>query len=167
VLTADESVNREVEGYLREACYHLRNKGLTIEEISRVLEISPRQVQEFYDQYQEDVAKGVVAITDIDRRLWEDVYNDSHGNEKITFVQNNGFYHCRKADLEKMENETLMSIYETSKKFLDFDMYKPYLDSKPPPGYDPMALQRQVKRATELINNILENRWKTESRDNE
>ncbi len=55
-----------------------------------------------------------------------------------------------------MEGTALMAIFETSKKFLDFDMYKPYLGSKPPVGYDPMALQRQVKRAVDLIQEILQ-----------
>ncbi|TMI35653.1 hypothetical protein E6H26_05955 [Candidatus Bathyarchaeota archaeon] len=62
-----------------------------------------------------------------------------------------------------MESSALMSIFESSKKFLDFDMYKPYLNTKPPVGYDPMALQRQVKRAIELIQEILNQRFKKES----
>jgi hypothetical protein len=65
-----------------------------------------------------------------------------------------------------MDSPALMAIFESSKKFLDFDMYKPYLDSKPPAGYDPMALQRQVKRAVDLIEEILRNRWETESKKN-
>jgi hypothetical protein len=62
-----------------------------------------------------------------------------------------------------MESSALMSIFESSRKFLDFDMYKRYLDTKPPVGYDPMALQRQVKRAIELIQEILKQRWVKES----
>jgi len=63
-----------------------------------------------------------------------------------------------------MDSPALMSIFETSKKFLDFDMYKRYLNTKPPVGYDPMALQRQVKRAMDLIQEILDGRWKEEPR---
>ena len=58
-----------------------------------------------------------------------------------------------------MESPALMAIFETSKQFLDFDMYRKYLDTKPPVGYDPMALQRQVKRAVDIIREILEKRW--------
>ena len=58
-----------------------------------------------------------------------------------------------------MESPALMAIFETSKKFLDFDMYRRYLDSKPPVGYDPMAMQRQIKRAVDLIEQVLKQRW--------
>ena len=58
-----------------------------------------------------------------------------------------------------MDGTALMEIFETSKKFLDFDMYKPYLDSKVPVGYDPMALQGQVKRAVDIIQAILQKKW--------
>jgi hypothetical protein len=35
------------------------------------------------------------------------------------------------------------------------------LDSKPPVGYDPMAMQRQIKRAVDLIEQILKQRWES------
>ncbi len=113
--------------------------------------------------YQSKIAKGLAEESEVDRNLWEDVYNDSFGNEKITFARENGFYHCRRLDLETMDSDALMNIFETSKKFLDFDMYRRYLDSKPPVGYDPMAMQRQIKRAVELIQEILQQRWKKET----
>src|SRR5437899_2762031 len=98
----------------------------------------------------------------IDSRLWSDVHDDATGNEKITFARDNGFYHCKRSDLEEMDSTALMSIFETSKKFLDYDIYKRYLNSKPPVGYDPMALQRQVSRATTLIEEILRQRYDRE-----
>src|SRR5438445_426056 len=113
--------------------------------------------------YQSKISKGLVEESEVDRNLWEDVYNDSFGNEKITFARENGFYHCRRSDLENMDSAALMNIFETSKKFLDFDMYRRYLDTKPPVGYDPMAMQRQIKRAVELIQEILRQRYEKEA----
>src|SRR5439155_24761545 len=149
--------------YLEEACYYLRKKGLSFQEVSKALEIAEPQASHLFEVYQSKISKGLVEESEVDRNLWEDVYNDSFGNEKITFARDNGFYHCRRSDLELMESSALMSIFESSKKFLDFDMYKPYLNTKPPVGYDPMALQRQVKRAIELIQEILNQRFKKES----
>ncbi|OLD12198.1 MAG: hypothetical protein AUI50_07135 [Crenarchaeota archaeon 13_1_40CM_2_52_14] len=145
--------------YLQEACYYLTKKGLTMDQVSKALEISEQEASRLYQQFEDRIASGDAMENEIDRNLWEDVYNDSVGNEKITFVRDNGFYHCRRADLDKMDSPALMAIFETSKKFLDFDMYRRYLDSKPPVGYDPMAMQRQIKRAVDLIEQVLKQRW--------
>lgn len=150
---------KEANQYLEEACYYLHKKGLTFQELSKTLEIPIEQAVRLNEEYSKKIQDGTVQENEIDRNLWEDIYHDSQGDEKVTFVRDNGFYHCRKSDLEGMDGAALMSIFETSKKFLDFDMYKPYLDSKAPVGYDPMALQRQVKRAVELIQQILQNKW--------
>jgi hypothetical protein len=148
--------------YLEEACYYLRKKGLSFQEVSKALEIPEPQANRLFEAYRSKVENGTIVESEVDRNLWEDVYNDSVGNEKITFARENGFYHCRRSDLEAMDSPALMNIFETSKKFLDFDMYRRYLDSKPPVGYDPMAMQRQIKRAVELIQEILKQRWETE-----
>jgi hypothetical protein len=161
-----EELGEDVSVHLEEACYYLRKKGLTLQELSKALEIPEKEAERLYRMYEAKIVRGVVEENEVDRSLWEDVYNDSLGNERITFVRDDGFYHCRRTDLEKMNSPVLMAIFESSKKFLDFDMYKPYLDSKPPVGYDPMALQRQVKRAVDLIEEILRNRWETESKKN-
>jgi hypothetical protein len=155
-------VDTEALPYLEEACYYLRKKGLSFQEVSKALEIPEPQANQLFEGYQSKIAKGLVEESEVDRNLWEDVYNDSFGNEKITFVRENGFYHCRRSDLETMDSPALMNIFESSKKFLDFDMYRRYLDTKPPVGYDPMAMQRQIKRAVELIQEILRQRWEQE-----
>ncbi len=149
--------------YLQEASYYLRKKGLSLRDVSKALEISEEEALRLYEEYSEKVSRGVAKENEVDRNLWEDIYRDSLGDEKVTFARDQGFYHCRKSDLEGMESTALMAIFETSKKFLDFDLYKPYLNSRPPVGYDPMALQRQVKRAVELIQGILDKRWAQES----
>ena len=165
------SVEKQEENaslYLQEACYYLLKKGLAIEQVSKALEISDLEVNRLCQQFEARIATGEAVENEIDRNLWEDVYNDSVGNEKITFVRDNGFYHCRRADLDKMDSPALMAIFETSKKFLDFDMYRRYLDSKPPVGYDPMAMQRQIKRAVDLIEQLLKQRWESsESKSND
>ncbi len=152
-------VDTDALPYLEEACYYLRKKGLSFQEVSKALEIPEPQANQLFEVYRSKIAKGLVEESEVDRNLWEDVYNDSFGNEKITFARENGFYHCRRSDLATMDSAALMNIFETSKKFLDFDMYRRYLDTKPPVGYDPMAMQRQIKRAVELIQEILRRRW--------
>lgn len=159
----EDRIESDMIPYLQEACYYLKKKGLNFKEISKALEVSETQAMLLFQEYDLKVSRGAVAESEVDKNLWEDIYNDSIGNEKITFARENGFYHCRRSDLEAMDSQALMSIFEASKKFLDFDMYKPYLDSKPPVGYDPMALQRQVKRAVELIQEILKQRWVKDS----
>jgi len=154
------SIDPDMIPYLQEACYYLRRKGLSFMELSKALEISEAQATRLFEEYASKIAAGAASENEVDKNLWEDIHNDSFGNEKITFARDDGFYHCRRSDLELMESSALMSIFESSKKFLDFDMYKPYLNTKPPVGYDPMALQRQVKRAIELIQEILNQRFK-------
>ena len=154
--------NDDTDVYLQEACYYLRKKGLTLAEVSKALEVSEKDAERLYTEFESKVASGIAQENEVDRSLWEDMYNDSVGNEKITFARDDGLYHCRRSDLESMDGPALLSIFETSKKFLHFDMYKRYLNTKPPVGYDPMALQRQVKRAMELIEVILEEKWRQE-----
>ena len=156
--------NDDVSLHLQEACYYLRKMGLTYPELSKALEIPEQEAIRLYREYESKIAKGIVREDEVDQNLWEDVYNDSIGNEKLTFVRDDGFYHCHRSDLEKMDSQALMAIFETSRKFLDFDMYKRYLGSKPPVGYDPMALQRQVRRAIELAEKILKQRWENEEK---
>jgi hypothetical protein len=152
----------ETSDYLGEACYYLLKKGLTIEQVSKALEISQEEVTRLRKRFESRIASGETMENEVDKNLWEDVYNDSVGNEKITFVKENGFYHCRRSDLDKMDSTALMAIFESSKQFLDFDMYKPYLGSKPPAGYDPMAMQRQIKKAVDIIEVLLKQRWEGE-----
>lgn len=157
------AIDPDMIPYLEEACYYLRKKGLTFPELSKALDISEAQATRLFEDYANKIAAGGANENEVDKNLWEDIHNDSRGNEKITFARDDGFYHCRRTDLEMMESSALMSIFESSKKFLDFDMYKRYLHTKPPVGYDPMAMQRQIKRAIELIQEILDQRWHKES----
>ena len=159
---SEKTESDEAGEYLEEASYYLLKRGLSIEQVSKALEVSEREAERLSRQFQSKIASGKAVENEVDRNLWEDVYNDSVGNEKITFVKENGFYHCRRSDLDNMDSTALMAIFESSKQFLDFDMYKPYLGSKPPAGYDPMAMQRQIKRAVDIIEVLLKQRWESE-----
>src|SRR5256885_9033331 len=93
-------VDTDALPYLEEACYYLRKKGLSFQEVSRALEIPEPQASHLFEVYQSKISKGLVEESEVDRNLWEDVYNDSVGNEKITFARENGFYHCRRRSEE-------------------------------------------------------------------
>ncbi len=161
-MTDNEESNEEYGAYLEEACFHLHKKGLSFDELSTKLELQPGEAEKLYKSYENKLKNGSIVEDVIDSRLWADVHDDATGNEKITFARDNGFYHCKRSDLENMDSTALMSIFETSKRFLDYDIYKRYLNSKPPVGYDPMALQRQVNRAITLIEEILKQRYQQE-----
>ena len=90
--------------YLEEACYYLKKKGLSFQEVSKALEIPESQANQLFEDYQAKMAKGLVEESEVDRNLWEDVYNDSFGNEKITFARENGFYHCQRARWPELKN---------------------------------------------------------------
>ena len=162
----ERPLDTDVLQYLQEACYYLHKKGLTYQEVSEALEIPAQEAMRLFQEYEFKIAQGLARENEVDKALWEDVFNDSIGNEKVTFVRRDEFYHCRRSDLAKMDSQALMAAFETSRKFLDFDMYKPYLGTKPPVGYDPMALQRQVKRAMDIIEKILKQRWEKEGKKN-
>ncbi len=162
-LTNEES-DLDYTLYLEEACYHLHRKGLSFDELSDRLELKPGEAERFYHSYERKLKAGTVVEDAIDSSVWSDIHDDATGNEKITFVRDDGFYHCKRSDLEAMDSTAIMAIFESSKKFLDYDIYKRYLGSKPPVGYDPMALQRQVNRATVLIEDILKRRYEKEDK---
>src|SRR5207245_4345599 len=110
-------VDTDALPYLEEACYYLRKKGLSFQQVSKALEIPEPRASQLFEAYQSKIAKGLVEESEVDRSLWEDVYNDSVGNEKITFARENGFYNCRSSDLEGMYGPTLMYIFETRQDY--------------------------------------------------
>lgn len=56
-----------------------------------------------------------------------------------------------------------MSIYESSKDFLGSDPNQKFLDFPPPKGYDPLAMDREMRKAVEVIGELLAEKWKEES----
>jgi len=55
-----------------------------------------------------------------------------------------------------------MSIYESSKDFLNADPNRKFLDYPPPKGYDPLAMDREMRKAVAAIEELLAERWAAE-----
>jgi len=101
-------------------------------------------------------------VDDFDRTFWKEVRAEAEGDTKVTFVSEKGFHHAWRSDLKKLDGPSLMTIYESSKAFLDMDPNQRFLDYPAPKGYDPLALQREVKRAMGIVSSILEEKWEKE-----
>ena len=157
-LTAANSKAGVDDEVLEEASYHLRKLGLSFHEIGQRFEISDERAEELYGNFQRKLSVGVVKDDPLARNYWESVSREAGGDVKVTFVSQDGFHHAWKSDLEKMDSQTLMVIFERSKEFLEADSNKYFLNIPPPVGYDPLAFSRQVKTAVELIDGILTNR---------
>lgn len=155
-------IERETAEHLREACFYLRRLGLSFPAIAEKTGLPLPRVRTYHRAFAAKIRRGDARETDEDRRFWEDLLHDSEGNMKVTFVAKGGFHHCRKTDLEAMESATLLAIFETCRQYLDFDIHSRFLQYKPPAGYDPMALTREITKAAEVVEGILQDRWKKE-----
>ncbi len=54
----------------------------------------------------------------------------------------------------------LMSVFESSKDFLSADQNQKLLNYPLPKGYDPLVLDREVKKAVVIASELLEWKWK-------
>src|SRR5437867_11907697 len=95
-------VDTDALPYLEEACYYLRKKGLSFQEVSKALEIPEPQASHLFEAYQSKISKGLVEGSDVERNLWEELNNDTVGHDKITFARQYGFYHSRRSAMEDM-----------------------------------------------------------------
>lgn len=148
---------------LEEGCYHLSRLGLSTEQLAAHFEISPSRVTGLIRSYEQKVKSGRVAPGDFDRVFWEDVKKEAEGDVKLTFLSDKGFHHGWKSELERLDGPALMSIYEASKDFIGADPNQKFLDYPPPKGYDPLAMDRELKKAVGVIGELLAEKWKTES----
>lgn len=146
--------------YLDEACYYLKKLGLNFKEIAEKLEEQQVEVEKRFHRYQSKIGRGEIQESRVDRTYWEDILHEARGDVKVTYARSDGFYHCRKSDLEKIDSATLMQIFDSSKQFLQFEpsYHYGFLDGKPPVGYDPLALSREIKKTIEIIEKILDMR---------
>ena len=151
------------EEVLEEGCYYLSKLGLSLKEVAEKLEIPRAKVVAHRNSYSRKLKQGKVKGDDFDVTFWKEVKEEAEGNTKVTFVSEKGFHHSWKSDLQKLDGPSLMAIYESSKEFLDTDPNQRFLDYAAPKGYDPLALQREVRRTVGIINSILEERWNSES----
>ena len=158
---AGAEVDEEV---LEEGCYYLLRLGLTAEQLAIHFGLPPAKADELAKSYEAKIKSGKVTPGDFDRVFWEDVKKESEGDVKLTFLSEKGFHHGWKSELKKLEGPALMSIYESSKDFLAADPNQKFLDFPPPKGYDPLAMDREIRKAVGVIQELLETKWALEKR---
>ncbi len=145
---------------LEEGCYYLSRLGMTDSEIATHFETSPATVAKLIRSYAAKLKSGKLAAGEIDRVFWEDVKKEAEGDVKLTFVSQKGFHHAWKSELRKLDGTALMSIYESSKDFLGTDQNQKFLEFPAPKGYDPLMLDREVKKAVGVVAELLQEKWK-------
>lgn len=152
---------------LEEGCYYLSQLGLTFSQIAEHFETTPTRVVSLVKSYSSKLMNGEVVTGEIDREFWEDVKKEAEGDVKLTFMSDKGFHHSWKSELARLDGPALMTIYEHSKDFLGADPNQKFLDFPPPKGYDPLALDREVRKAVGIVGELLAEKWKAEgsSRD--
>jgi hypothetical protein len=148
---------------LEEGCYYLSRLGLTLDEIAVHFATSPDSVKRFVETYEAKLKSGEVVASEIDRVFWEDVKKEAQGDVKLTFLSEKGFHHAWKSELKKLDGPALMSIYESSRDFLSADPNQKFLDFPPPRGYDPLAMDREVRKAVEVLGELLAEKWNDET----
>lgn len=152
------------EAVLEEGCYHLSELGLREEQIASHFEIDPAEVRRLVSSYSSKLKSGEVVSDSFDRSFWEDVKKEAEGDIKVTFVSERGFHHAWRSELSNLDGTALMAIFEASKDFLNADPNQRFLDYPPPRGYDFLALEREVRKAVQIVGELLEAKWR-EGRD--
>ena len=148
------------ESVLEEGSYYLSQLGLTYAEIAAHFETTPIRVRKLVSAYARRLRSGSVVADDFDRAFWEGVKKEAEGDVKVTFVSEKGFHHAWRSELLQLDGRALMSILEASKDFLSSDPNQRFLDFPAPKGYDPLALDREVRKAVGVVTEILEEKWK-------
>ena len=147
------------EEVLEEGCYHLSRLGLTPDQIASHFEIPAAKVAGLIRSYEAKLESGKATPGEVDRVFWEDVKKEAEGDVKLTFLSEKGFHHAWKSELRKLDGPALMSIFESSKDFLSADPNQKFLDYPPPKGYDPLAMDRELRKAVEVIGKLLDEKW--------
>lgn len=145
---------------LEEGCYYLSKLGLTDEEIGRHFETPPGEVAKLAKSYSSKLKSGQIVAGDIDKVFWERVKKEAEGDVKLTVVSDKGFHHAWKSELARLDGRALMAIYEASRDFLGADPNQKFLDFPPPKGYDPLAMDREIRKAVVVLGRLLEEKWK-------
>lgn len=148
---------------LEEGCYYLSSMGMTDDQIAEHFETTPDRVSNLVSSYSSKLKSGKVVAGDFDRDFWEDVKKEADGDVKLTFMSDKGFHHSWKSELSKLNGRALMVIYESSKDYLSSDPNQKFLDFPPPKGYDPLAMDREVRKAVTVIGELLAEKWKEEN----
>jgi hypothetical protein len=143
------------DSVLEEGCYYLGQLGLTSAAIARNFGTTAKRVESLSSAYAAKIKSGEVVPDPFDRTFWEDVKKEAEGDVKLTFVSQKGVHHGWKSDLRLLDGVSLMAIFEASQDFLNADPNRRFLEYKPPSGYDPLALEREVKKALDVISELL------------
>ena len=157
--SGDPEISEEI---LEEGCYYLAQLGVSNEQIAAHFETTPANAAELVASYSSKLKSGKVVAGDLDRAFWEDVKKEAEGDVKLTFVSDKGFHHSWKSELLRLDGRALMSIYEASKDYVGADPNQKFLDFPPPKGYDPLAMDREVRKAVAVIGELLAEKWKSE-----
>lgn len=155
----DADISDEI---LEEGCYQLSRMGLSTEQIAKHFELTPSKIKALIDSYESKLRAGRITPGEFDRTFWEDVKKEAEGDIKLTFLSEKGFHHAWKSELRKLDGPALMSIYEASKDYLSADPNQKFLDFPPPKGYDPFAMDRELRKATGIIGKLLAEKWDSE-----
>lgn len=150
------------EDILEEGSYHLSQLGLSTKQIASHFGITPEKASALVKSYDAKLKLGKVTAGDFDRTFWEDVKKEAEGDVKLTFLSAKGFHHAWKSELKRLDGSALMSIYEASKDFLSADPNQKFLDYPPPKGYDPLAMDRELRKAVGVIGEMLAEKWERE-----
>ena len=152
----DDEVSDEI---LEEGSYHLSRLGLTNEQIAAHFETTPAKVASLIDSYASKLKSGKITTEDFDHVFWEDVKKEAEGDVKLTFLSDKGFHHAWKSELRKLDGPALMSIFEATTDFLSADPNQKFLDYPPPKGYDPLAMDRELRKAVDILGKLLAEKW--------
>jgi len=158
-VSSPDRVEPEV---LEEGCYYLSKLGLKRDEIAKRFEITGEEVGKYRASYERRLKAGRAVLNTFDEGFWKGVKAEAEGDTKVTFVSERGFHHAWKSELRKLDGASLLAIFESSRAFLDMDPNQRFLEYPAPKGYDPLALQREVKRALGIVSSIIEEKWEAE-----
>jgi len=147
------------EDTLDEACFYLSKLGLDSPQIAKRFELSAEEVGRRRARFTAKLRAGDVVETESDRNFWSDIMREAEGNVKVTFVTQKGFHHAWRSDLQKLDAQTLFSIYESCRHFLNLDPNARFLEYSPPKNYDPLAMQREIRNAVVVIGALLGEAW--------
>lgn len=150
---------------LEEGCYYLSQLGLSEEQIAAHFETSREVVAKMASSYATKLKSGEVKPGEFDRTFWSDVKKEAEGDVKLTFLSEKGFHHGWRSELARLDGPALMSIFEASKDFLATDQNQKFLDYPIPKGFDPLALDREVRKALGVIEELLAQKWKEQSKE--
>lgn len=148
------------EDTLDEGCFYLSRLGLSSVEVAKRFELTSREVAKRRLRFTARLKSGEVVESESDKKFWSDVMKEAEGNVKVTFMTEKGFHHAWRSDLEKLDAQTLFAIYESCKHFLNLDPNARFLEYSPPKNYDPLAMQREIRKAVIVIGALLDEAWK-------